>query len=176
MYRVLILFFFSLITIKSTAQEVFIDGVQGNRELTWTDFTGKVDKASSFDAYTFWKLNYSYTYSFSKGDTVILKNLTVKLEFDPQLSWVKKIKATNDLLKHEQGHFNIGLLCQQAAIKTLNNTVYLKGSFENKIKSVFSEVLAQYVNMTAQYDKETNHSKNIEGQKKWDEFFIKNKQ
>ncbi|HMI78577.1 MAG TPA: DUF922 domain-containing protein, partial [Ferruginibacter sp.] len=154
-------------------QEVVINGINKNRLLTWEDFTGKADKSSPYAANTFWNLNYSYQRVSFKGDSAKIEELAVKLELDKKRSWIKAGKETPELLKHEQGHFDIGLLCQKEFIFQLNNTRFSKTDYQSKVQSVFNTLSEKYRLMGLKYDEETNHSKNREAQQKWNDFFAK---
>ena len=167
------LFLFVLFSNSLFCQDVIINGTNKNRLLTWEDFTGKPDRSSSHDANTYWKLNYSYQGVSFKGDTAKITRLTVKLELDEKLSWIKPGKETPNLLKHEQGHFNIGLMCQIEIINQFNTAVFLRSDVQNKLQTIFNTTLEKYKLMGIKYDEETDHSKNKESQEKWNEFFTK---
>ena len=152
-------------------QDVIINGVNKNRLLTWDDFSGTPDVNSTFDANTYWKLSYSFGSMSVSGDTVKLNTFSVGIKLDTTKTWIKKGKATADLLKHEQGHFNIGLLCQHELIDQIKNTVFLTSNIQQKMQKMFTGATYKYDAMGEQYDKETDHSKNQEAQKRWDEFF-----
>lgn len=152
-------------------QDVIINGVNKNRLLTWDDFTGKPDKSSSHAANTYWNLNYSFQRISFKGDTAKVTGFSVKLELNENLSWVKQEKQTNNLLKHEQGHFDIGLICQLEIIKQFNSTVFFKTDFQNKIQTIFTAALDKYSQIGIKYDEETDHSKNQASQDNWNVFF-----
>jgi hypothetical protein len=171
MKNILVLLFFIVVAENSFCQGVIINGVNKNRPLTWDDFTGTPDKNSSFEANTYWKLNYKFDGIDFKGDTVKLNSFSVGIELDPNKSWVKKGKETADLLNHEQGHFTIGLLCQNDIIRQIRTTIFFKSNFSEKIKEVFTELSKKYDLMSLKYDEETDHSKNKVNQKKWDTFF-----
>lgn len=153
------------------SQEVIIGGTNTNRPLTWNDFKGRPDPNSSHDALTHWEINYSLQDIHYKGDTVKIGSFSVKLELNTNKSWTKPEKQTARLLKHEQGHFDIGLICQRTMLKLLNNTVFVKTGFQEKIQSIFSATLQQYQALSNTYDVETNHSINQEAQDKWNNFF-----
>src|SRR5882762_9638566 len=125
-------------------QDVIISGVNKNRLLTWADFTGTPDENSTFAANTYWKLNYGFGGVSFSGDTVKITSFSVGIELDKTKSWIKKGRATADLLKHEQGHFNIGLICQQELIRQVKTTVFFKPSFEEKLKQIFTDASAKY--------------------------------
>ena len=166
------LFFLLLVFAKlSVGQQVIISGVANNRLLTWNDFSGKPDKKSEHEANTFWKINYSYTGVIFQGDSAKLKGLSVKLELDAGQSWIRPGKETTNLLKHEQGHFDVGLICLKEMIEKLNNTLFYKQDISAKVQNLFYEILNKHMLMNKQYDKETDHSKKKEEQEKWNLFF-----
>lgn len=152
-------------------QQVIINGIDKNRLLTWSDFTGTPDKNSVHDANTYWKINYSFSSINYKGDTADIKGFAVKLELEKDRSWIKPGKETTNLLKHEQGHFDIGIICQQEFIQQVNKTIFLKPDFQKKIEELFSTIMIKYTLMGLKYDSETNHSKDQEKQDKWNNFF-----
>lgn len=168
-YRLLILLLF--ISGISHAQDIFINGKNGNRLLSWNDFKGEPDNNSSHDALTYWNINYGFKNITLKGDTVKIGSFSVTLSFDENKSWIKPLKQTDRLLKHEQGHFNLGLICQREIISALNNTVFFKTTFQEKIQTVFSAILDKYHSLGLQYDKETEHSRNQQSQDTWNIFF-----
>ncbi len=154
-------------------QDVIINGVNKNTLLTWDDFTGRPDRSSSHDANTYWNLNYTIKDISFKGDTAKIKGFSFKLELNDKLSWIKQGKQTNSLLNHEQGHFDIGLICQLDLIKQFNSTVFLKADFQNKLQTLFAAVLDKYRLLGIKYDEETDHSKNQQSQDRWNIFFAK---
>lgn len=123
MKQYIFLFILNLIISTAFCQEVLINGDHKNRLLTWDDFTGKPDKSSVHEANTYWKLNYRFQGITFNGDTAKFNELSVKLELDKDKTWIKSGKETPGLLKHEQGHFDIGLLCQQEIIHQFNNKI-----------------------------------------------------
>jgi len=166
-----LLFLLLVFTNFSVGQQVIISGAVKNRLLTWNDFSGKHDKRSEHEANTYWKINYSYAGVNLQGDSAKLKGLTVKLELDADQSWIKPGKETADLLKHEQGHFDVGLICLRELVERINNTVFHKRDIAAKVQTLFSEILNKHLLMNKQYDEETDHSKRKKEQEKWDLFF-----
>jgi Bacterial protein of unknown function (DUF922) len=153
-------------------QDVIINGINKNRLLTWGDFTGKPDINTNHEANTYWSLNFSYQGFLYKGDTVQIKGLSVNLVLDQKRSWVKSGKETVWLLKHEQGHFDIGLICQKEIIDQLNSTVFHKSELPEKLHAVFNSILNNYRSLSLKYDEETNHSQNHAKQSTWNDFFV----
>jgi hypothetical protein len=155
------------------AQDIIINGKKGNRLLTWNDFKGEPDMHSYHDALTFWNIDYGLKNIALKGDTIRIGSFSVTLSLDNNKCWIKPQKQSDRLLKHEQGHFDLGLICQREIINTMNNTVFLKADFQQKINSIFSSILNKYQSLGQQYDKETNHSINQQSQDTWNAFFDK---
>lgn len=153
------------------AQDIFIGGINKNRPLTWSDFKGTPDATSGHHAFTVWNITYSLSGISLKENTVKIGKFLIKLEFDENQSWVKPGKQTDLLLKHEQGHFNLGLICQREIIQQLNNAVFFKTDFQQKIQNIFSSTLEKYHQLGLKYDAETNHSINQSAQDNWNNFF-----
>jgi hypothetical protein len=153
------------------SQDIFINSINKNRPLTWDDFKGAPDRNSGTDAFTVWNINYSLGSINFKGDTIKIGKFSVKLQLDEKQSWTKPEKQTTILLKHEQGHFDLGLICQREIIRQLNSTVFLKADFQNKIQSIFSSILEKYHLLGLKYDEETRHSTNQAAQDSWNHFF-----
>ena len=164
-------FLFTVFVFHCNAQKIFINGQEGNRPLVWNDFSGKVDKSSEFNAVTYWGVKYNTATKKDGATGKFTATIEFILEMDPKKSWVKKGKETDELLKHEQGHFNTGLLClKELVAKTANLTEVSESSF-GKIQTLFFEILAKYQKIDLQYDAETNHSENKIEQAKWNQFY-----
>jgi hypothetical protein len=165
-----------LICLSSLAfsQDVFINGINKNRLLSWNDFKGTPDENSQHDANTYWNINYGFKGISFKGDTAKITGFSATLTLNENLSWIKSEKQTNNLLKHEQGHFDLGLICQREIIRELNSTLFFKSDFQNKIPTMFSSILEKYRLLGLKYDEETDHSKNKAAQDRWNDFFASN--
>lgn len=145
--------------------------------LQWSDFKGKPDLESKFDALIYWGVNYSYSASAQelKGNTVVMDiKATYFLKEDS--SWVKANRASDRLLNHEKGHFKIAELLVLDFLYEANRGVYLKRNHQAKIEALFDKTYKKYVDLQIQYDEETNHMKNAQAQKEWDVFLKKKKQ
>jgi hypothetical protein len=155
----------------SFSQQTFIGGKEGNRSLEWTDFTGKPDKSSPFHAYTFWNIRSSMDALHFKSDTASAPLSGMVWVELGESSWVKPDKKTDDLLKHEQGHFNIGRLCMMELAQKIKLTRVRLADMKIKMDALFKEIISQYKEMDVQYDAETLHGNNKEAQERWDLFF-----
>jgi hypothetical protein len=155
---------------RAFSQEVIISGLSETRPLTWDDFKGEPDNGSAYDASTFWDITYNIKGISFKGDTAKINKFSVILKLNETFSWRKPAKQTNILLKHEQGHFDLGLICQREIIDELNNTVLFKTDFKDKIPAIFSATLEKYRLLEKKYDEETDHSNNQPAQDNWNKF------
>jgi len=156
-------------SLSSSAQRIIIDGKETSRLLTWDDFKGRPDNAIAYYAFTYWNTTYKYDAFQFKGDTVKWQ-VQIAVELGKN-SWKKKDKITDTLLKHEQGHFDIGILCAMEMQETINTTIFLKNNYQSKLSTLIREIAEKYKKMDLQYDEETNHYANREQQWKWDAFF-----
>lgn len=152
---------------KTHSQIIAINGEHGNRPLAWSDFTGKVDKSSDFSAYTAYSIGYRFSGVSFSGDTAKLQGFELKLDFTSNKSWTKPDKQTPELLKHEQGHFDLGRLTVAEMMNTINNTVFFKNDFQQKLRTIVADIRKKYHDLGVRYDQETNHSKNKTQQEKW---------
>ncbi len=160
-------------TILSYSQTILINGQKSDGKLVWSDFTGKVDPSSSFDAFTTYRFKTSLGSIRSVGNSVIIDGFDMILELDQKQTWAKKGKTTDKLLVHEQGHFNIGILHVREITQRFKATEFTLANFESQFNKILAEVTKKYNELKLKYDKETDHSKNLEQQEKWNAFFQK---
>lgn len=160
-----------LFTFHIHAQKVIINGQEGNRKLTWDDFTGRPDKSEPYFAYTHWNVSQKMDNIRVMGDSVSVGFLEVTLELDPKKSWAKKGNLSDELLVHEQGHFDLGLMCQKEILTLLKQARFTKSNLSYTVQNIISSQLTKYDGLMKKYDLETNHSANKEEQKKWNLFF-----
>ena len=155
--------------LQTFAQRVLINGEETSRLLKWEDFKGRPDNGSPWHAFTYWNISTRYDAFQFKGDTAKW-NVIVTVEFGNN-SWQKKDKVTDTLLKHEQGHFDVGIICAMELDQRIKATPFLRNNYQAKLNEMVKEVIAKYVQIEKEYDEETNHFANREQQWKWDAFF-----
>jgi hypothetical protein len=162
-------------------------GFRPAKTLTWADFTGTPDAKSSNLAFTsaaFSVPAITAVKDATSGKFVMDDNVTVTITFNSAKSWkkmdeinAKKKRTPDEILKHEQGHYDIvALLARDLFIDLMQLKAKQYASQADLNKDV-APILNKY-NGTAQkifnkYDEktETDHGENGAGQTKWNGFF-----
>ncbi|MFQ5335045.1 MAG: DUF922 domain-containing protein [Flavobacteriales bacterium] len=134
-----------------------------NRKLEWSDFKAKPQNDNPFDAETHWAVKYNTHLSH---DTLVFEILCY---VEPEKSWVKKEDKTAQLLNHEQGHFDIGELFTRKLRKALTEHHFTIDNMQKEIPQIYNMIMQECTDFQRQYDKETEHSKDIEEQVIWDQ-------
>lgn len=94
------------------------------RLLNWSDFQAEFNPASYEDAHSVIKFHYTWTVnSDSLGNQIrfFIENIDLTVEFHPLLSWVRSSQATDALLKHEQGHFDLAESLKPEIVKQIHS-------------------------------------------------------
>jgi hypothetical protein len=133
-----------------------------NKPLEWNDFSGQTNDSSNYDAEAFAEVRYRYSFK-STADF----HFEVLASFNKNISWSRKQRRSQDLLKHEQLHFDIAEVYARKMKEMFNNHEYGK-NFANEILQLFNEKKLEYHAMQQRYDEETNHSLNKEKQIEWE--------
>lgn len=166
MKKILFAFAFLLFSIVSISAQNINGKEIRNRDVEWSDFTGEVDKASKFDAWTYWVTSYSFPAPQLYGNGVRV-NISVRL-FLRADSWVRSDKQTARLLNHERGHYRIGMICANEIEQTINSMKFSQDNYHNEINAIYWQIIEKYKALNKQYDAETDHFNNQEQQKIWD--------
>jgi hypothetical protein len=167
LYQIIIIFLLGSFITHVAAQASTDDKIISGDTLKWEYFTGKPDSTSNFWATTNWGVYYKYTITSFHADTIKI-NLKVWHVLKGN-SWILPEKESDQLLHHEQGHFNLAILCEDEFKKAIDTTTFLMTGYDQKINLIFNSVLNNIAEMEKQYDKETNHMYNLDEQKQWDE-------
>ncbi len=138
-----------------------------SQPLEWTDFKGKAEKNSDFNAMTYSGIEFKWSSKSSGSDLTLTFN--VSSYFDQEKSWVKKGKETAYLLNHEQLHFDITELHARHLKKRCSDFTFSK-NYALEVDSIYKVVQKEKNDMQELYDLESNHSINKEGQIKWNNF------
>ncbi|MFI5148820.1 MAG: hypothetical protein ACHQRM_03740 [Bacteroidia bacterium] len=132
------------------------------RPLAWNDFGGKAIAGSPNAALSSVSI---LPHAEAVGSQL---EFDVNTVFTPSLSWVRSDKKTGYLLKHEQGHFDIGELFARKMRKALSEKSFIQKTFVAEYKAITNRFNTEFLKYTADYDTETHHSLINEKQEEWD--------
>ena len=78
--------------------------------LKWSDFKAESNPAIFEDSHSMIKYGFTWMINSDKlNDEIVffIENIELSVEFHPLLSWVRHSESNDNLLKHEQGHFDL---------------------------------------------------------------------
>jgi hypothetical protein len=146
---------------------------QSYHRLAARDFTGSAPGGDNFLAYT--NCNVNYSYQVKKFNGRYLVDFNVQLLLNNHLSWIKFNEISNrelllQILKHEQGHYNIAYLMKCELYNTLSRHRY-SANYQEEIVVIFKQVESKYHRMNESYENQTQHMSNQQKQEEWDAWF-----
>ena len=98
-----------------------------NYSLKWTDFKAELNPAVFKDSHSAIKYGFTWTVDSDKvNDKVVflIDNIQIVTEFHPLLSSFRTLDINENLLKHEQGHFDLAELIKIENLEELQNKFY----------------------------------------------------
>jgi len=164
---------------------------ENDLHLKWSDFKAESNTAVFEDSNSVIKYRFTWTVNSEKIDDKIvflIEDIHIFVDFHPLLSWVRISESSDDLLKHEQGNFDMAELVKRENIIKLQDKFYSKhfptrGKNEEQRKqfakedsgkmiAVEIEKLQQlYDEKRHKYQDETNFGHNAQQQSKYDLIF-----
>jgi len=163
------------------------------RFLKWPDFKAESNPAAFEDSHSVIKYRFTWTVSSEKiGDQImfLIENIHLFVEFFCNLSWFRVSQNTENLLRHEQGHFDLSELVKRENICNLHDRFYGKyfptrGQNEDQQKQFAKEdsgrMIAKEVEKLEaildkrrkEYDAQTEFGQNAKKQSEYDLIFEK---
>ena len=146
------------------------------KRLTVDDFQGPPQKGHTADV-AFTNCTIEYSYSAKPMKDYYLLTFNIKLTMNADQSWMdRSVLASGSLLaeilKHEQGHYDISYLEQQELLRTVSHTVFHQ-DYQRVANNIFDRIEAKYHQLNLDYDTDTQNSTNRVQQKSWDDYFAK---
>ncbi len=138
-----------------------------NRRLTWDDFKGKPDVNSPNDAVT--RCSTSYSFYCKHTDSVYIITFKIRGGFDTQTSWAVERRENQDILKHEQLHFDIHELYMRKLMAAFNAAKYTS-NYREEIKVIYQGVIGQMHAAQVKYDTDVKHPMGKDMQLYWEDF------
>jgi hypothetical protein len=162
-----------------------------NNLLKWSDFKAESNPAVFEDSHSTIKYAFTWTINSDKlNDDVVflIENIQLTVEFHSLLSWVRFSEANDNLLKHEQGHFDLAETIRRDYVKNLENKFYNKvfptrGHNDAQRKQLAKEDSGRMISKEVdkltkiliktreEYDEETNFGNKLEIQLKYTKVF-----
>lgn len=159
--------------------------------LSWSDFQAESNPAAFEDAHSTVKYHYTWIVNsdtFGNKIQFFVEKIELTTEFYPMLSWVRQPQATQELLKHEQGHFDLAELYRlqiteqiqsifnERKFPTRGQNTEQQKQFAREDSGVMIanevEKWEKYISeKQEEYDKQTNYGQIIEKQQEYDTTF-----
>jgi len=137
------------------------------RKMTWADFTGIMPISTKYSAQIF--NNFEYLAPLNLENGILNINLQMKVYILKSNSWTSSCDLSEYSIAHEQVHFDLTKIIverfKQKALKILTIDNY-----DSELQLLFIEMYREMNRLQKEYDNESNHSINILGQQKWQQF------
>jgi len=168
----LVAFAFAFVFLGGTVQSDDEIGWSADRKLTWSDFPTIAKINTPYKAMTHSGIRFDGAY---EGDQL---TLSVACYFIKSKSWQLEGHASEKLLRHEQGHFDITEIFARKLRQRYQSLDLQRLSSEgqagfSKIEAIYQATYDAMEKEQERYDKETDHSKNAEKQLQWDRYIAK---
>jgi hypothetical protein len=149
---------------------------QPYRILTVDDFQGVPDTHNGENV-AFTNCNIEFSYTAHKEKNYYRLDFSILVVMDHEKSWLDRNKAPSreylaEILKHEQGHYNMAYLEQQELLRTVSHTVFY-ADYQKVANNIFNRIDAKYQQLNRDYDDDTEHMINRPQQHSWDMYFKK---
>ncbi|WP_185736625.1 hypothetical protein [Candidatus Nitrosopumilus sp. SW] len=159
-----------------------------NYSLKWSDFQAEHNPASYEDSHSVIKYGFTWTVDSEKIGSDILfliKNIQISVEFCPLLSSVRPSETNDQLLKYEQGRFDLAELVKRENISNIQmkfegKTFPTRGKNEEQRKQLAKEdsgkMIAKEIEKLQdilekrlrEYDESTDYGNNLEKLSEYD--------
>ncbi len=141
-----------------------------NHRLEWSDFKGNPNLNSGAVAITASGLTFDFS-ARTTSTRLVDFTATVEAYFYPSQSWYIKEGANNIVLAHEQLHFDITELHARKLRKQIDEASF-SINIKKEISKLHTKINKELKAFQNKYDSESDYSRSIETQKKW-QIFVK---
>lgn len=138
-----------------------------NKPLRWDDFKGEPNIDSRSVAVT--TSGFGYVASMVRNSEKQEIKIDVYCHFDKSKSWVKKEAKRDDILRHEQLHFDLSYLAASRFKKRLEQYHFTNVNYKTILPQMYREELDWLNETQKDYDFETRHGLDEEAQALWEE-------
>jgi hypothetical protein len=161
--------------------------------LEWSDFKAESNPSAFEDSSSHIKFHYTWIVNSDMSDekiSFLIDEIKLTTQFFRHLSWVRENQSSQDLLKHEQGHFDLAeslrpIITEKIQNKLQNKKFPTRGKNPEQQKQfaredsglMISKELEKWsLDLTQKrkkYDDETEFGHNVKKQNEYDEEFDK---
>ena len=141
-----------------------------NYNLSWSDFTSRsINPSGEKEAAQIHpEMSFSNFQIGRKGNAVIIKDVDINISLVAADCWVVEKQKSEDLLKHEQGHFDILAICARDLYKAiLALTGKSTKDLQTNIDKVKNSLGHRATLIDKQYDDRTDHGIKSDVQTTW---------
>ncbi len=168
MFRLCFLFIF--LCFVQSSDELIITWDESYK-LSWTDFRGKPQQHADAAAVTASGITFGFSVRQS-NNRVIDFTTEVHAHFYPEQSWYNTQKATPHILAHEQLHFDITEL-HARKFRYRIAQLQISNNVPKELRAIHRAINKELEDLQNRYDAETDFSRNVEAQNKWQEYILK---
>lgn len=138
-----------------------------NRNLKWSDFKGK--PLDNYFAGAVTASGFAFdSQMFFDGKTIYL-DIGIYSFFSEKDSWKKPGVNSGYHLLHEQHHFDITRISAENLIDEIGRAHFTKANYNALLNSLFDKAYKKNTDIQHEYDRETNHSINVDKQLEWND-------
>ncbi len=146
--------------------------------VSWSDFTSKPSRPHGEDEDARIKISYPYSYDLGRNkNAIIVSAAEMNIGTVSVACWAVSSQMSNDLLAHEQGHYDITAL---GAREFYNTLLTLSAKSEKDIKAAIKKengkIQKKIDEVNKLYDDKTDHSQNKSVQQQWNKQIAAEKQ
>lgn len=137
------------------------------RKMTWADFTGTMPKTTKYSAQIF--NNFEYIAPLKLENGILTINLQMKVYMLKSGSWTSSTSLSEYSIAHEQVHFDLTKIVVER-FKQKAKQLLTIDNYDSELQLLFIEMYREMNHFQKEYDDESNHSVNVFGQQKWQQF------
>jgi len=139
---------------------------QKDKKLTWDDFRGAVPRNAEEQtaAATFCGIGF-------ETNTITNNNSNLKIRvyntFYLNNSWARPEEMNDDVLAHEQGHFDLCELYTRKLRERMSEVKVDVNTLKPMLRKIYEQLQEEYKNRQEAYEEETAHGINLNEQQRW---------
>ncbi len=140
-----------------------------NHSVTWREFRTVPTRQGRVSEDAYIKANKRVSYDFSgSGRSYRVTGVTAEIVVNRSQSWVVRGGQNADLLRHEQGHFDITALGMREEANRIAALTGRNGrDLTRQANAIRREINRKIAAANRRYDARTNHSSNRAAQQRW---------